>query len=56
MVDPDAAYRKPNSFDDRLSEVKRKIAHLNIKAQNMTKALHVGFQQTNSAMVFQDDR
>jgi hypothetical protein len=40
MVEPDAAYRKPNSFDDKLSEVKRKIAHLNIKAQNMSKAMH----------------
>ncbi len=56
MADLDAAYRKPNNFDDRLSEVKRKIAHLNIKAQNIAKAMHVGFQQNNSALVYQDDR
>jgi hypothetical protein len=57
MIEPEAAYRKPNSFDDKLSEVKRKIAHLNIKAQSMSKAMHAGgAQQTNSTMFYQDDR
>jgi len=32
MVDRGATFRKPANFDDRLNEVKRRIAQLTIKA------------------------
>jgi len=32
MIENGAAFRKPNLFDDRLGEVKKRIAKLNIKA------------------------
>jgi len=32
MVEPNAYFRKPHYFDDKLSEVKRKIAHLNVRS------------------------
>jgi hypothetical protein len=31
MVESHAMFRKPNLFDERLSDVKRKIAKLNVK-------------------------
>jgi hypothetical protein len=34
MVEANAMFRKPNYFDERLSEVKRKIAKLNVKQQS----------------------
>ena len=32
MIDRDSNFNKPNNFDDRLQEVKRRIASLSIKA------------------------
>jgi hypothetical protein len=31
MVIPDATFRRPNGFDDKLSDIKRKIATLKAK-------------------------
>lgn len=31
MVDPEATFSKPKFFEDRLSEVKRRIAQLSVK-------------------------
>jgi hypothetical protein len=33
MVEPHAMFRKPSYFDERLGDVKRKIAKLNVKVQ-----------------------
>jgi len=35
MIDKDANFDKPKNFDDRLNEVKRRIAALSIRAGNM---------------------
>jgi hypothetical protein len=34
MIDREANFNKPGNFDDRLQEVKRRIASLSIKAGN----------------------
>lgn len=34
MVAPEATFRKPNGFDDKLSDIKRKIASLRSKTKN----------------------
>lgn len=31
MVEPNATFNKPNDFDDKLDDMKRRIALLNIK-------------------------
>ena len=31
MVEPDATFKRPNYFNNRLSEVKRRIASLSVK-------------------------
>jgi hypothetical protein len=36
MVEERAMFRKPNYFDERLGEVKRKISKLNVKTQSST--------------------
>lgn len=47
MVEPHAKFRKPNFFDERLSDVKRKIAKLNVKVQtNNSSPLGGGLTQS----------
>jgi hypothetical protein len=36
MVADDSTFRRPNGFDDRLSEIKKKIANLRAKTSNVT--------------------
>ena len=36
MVEPDATFFKPNMFDDRLSEVSRRIEELNLRQRGAT--------------------
>jgi hypothetical protein len=48
MIDHKADFRKPNNFDDRLSEVKRRIAALAMKAGN-TGGQNEGYTHDNYA-------
>ena len=34
MVEPDACFNKPSNFEDRLSEVSRRIEELNLRQRN----------------------
>ena len=36
MVEPDATFRKPKLFDEKLSEVARRIEELNVRARSIS--------------------
>jgi|DEB19_MinimDraft_2_1074335.scaffolds.fasta_scaffold55333_1 hypothetical protein len=43
MVDPNSSFNKPKGFENKLAEVKRKIASLQIKVNNS----HAQFSNQN---------
>ena len=47
MVEPNAIFAKPPQFEDKLNDIKRKIAQLRAK----TNALMMGQQQNNRHIV-----
>lgn len=36
MVEPEATFRKPKLFDEKLSEVARRIEELNVRARSIS--------------------
>jgi len=46
MIEPDAVFKKPRLFDEKLDEVKRRIAKLNAKTQTITSSPLLGGQST----------
>ena len=38
MVEPDATFKKPKGFDDRLGEVARRIEELNMRAKSISQS------------------
>ncbi len=51
-MDPRASFNKPDNFDDRLGEVKRRNAQLNIKAGTLGQLSN---EKKAKQIVFDDD-
>lgn len=52
MVEPNATFNKPYDFDDKLDDMKRRIALLNVKVMQSPPPAHSAQQKIVSQMMF----